>query len=202
MNSEQTTENAPETKRVKTVPWYGDLRLYLLLFLVILGFMLKAICGPEGFYGFGVGEKVTAPEFAVADLDGKKVNLSDFKGKVVFLHFWRSDCAPCRRELPHIQSMFRKLENRDDFIVMAIANDETVAVTKEQIEKQDRKNVEPLTFPIYHDPTGEVAALYHVQAFPTTYLIDRAGRIHEYFPQERNWEEKREMGILLDLLEQ
>lgn len=202
MDLEQNTKNATEPKPAKTVPWYGDFRLYLLLFLVILAFMFKAMCGRSGFYGFGVGEKITAPEFTVADLDGKKVSLSDFKGKVVFLHFWRSDCAPCRRELPHIQQMYRRLENRGDFVIMAIANDETVGKTKEQIEKQNRKNTEPLTFPIYHDPTGEITALFKVEAFPATYLIDREGRIHDYFPQERNWEEKREVTMILDLLEQ
>ena len=54
-----------------------------------------------------------AIDFTLADLEGVKVKLSDYKGKVVFLNFWATWCPPCRREMPSMQELHEKLKKKD-----------------------------------------------------------------------------------------
>ena len=53
-----------------------------------------------------------APDFTLKDLNGNRVSLSDFKGKVVVLNFWATWCGPCRVEIPHIDALYQKYKDQ------------------------------------------------------------------------------------------
>ncbi|MDP8224011.1 MAG: TlpA disulfide reductase family protein [Candidatus Lernaella stagnicola] len=184
----------------KANPWYADFRMYLLIFIVLTVFMLKAVF--SGSPTASCGTPSVAADFRVAGLDGKEVHLSDLKGKVVFLNFWATWCKPCIRELPSIQNLQKRYGARDDFAIVAVSVDE--GPTKELKDFLDgfnrRTAVEPLSFPVFHDPKGETAAAYHVSGFPTTFLIDRDGQIHRRFIGPRHWGDKHFLAMLDELL--
>lgn len=111
-----------------------------------------------------------APDFSLETLEGEVLSLSDFKGKKVFLNFWATWCPPCRAEMPDIQ----KFSEDEDVVVLAINLTHTEdSLTTVDTFIQDRG----FTFPVLIDKNGEVAELFRVQAYPTSYMIDSNGTI-------------------------
>ncbi|MDR3700114.1 MAG: tetratricopeptide repeat protein [Candidatus Sulfopaludibacter sp.] len=111
-----------------------------------------------------------APEFRLKDLKGAGVALSDFKGKVVLLDFWATWCGPCREEMPDFEKIHQELASKDVTVLALDANEprDTVAGF---IQK------EKYTFPVLLSEGTDVVARYSVNAFPTTFAIDKSGRI-------------------------
>lgn len=116
-----------------------------------------------------------APGFELLDLTGAPVNLSDFKGKIVFLNFWASWCPPCREEMPHMQSFYEK--NKENGIEIVAVNLTNLDVGQQAIEQfvQDYG----LTFPVLLDENGYVGMMYETMTIPTSYVLDTEGRIFQ-----------------------
>ena len=112
-----------------------------------------------------------APEFALKDSDGKVVHLSDYRGKVVLLDFWATWCGPCKIEIPWFMELQRA--NKDKGLeVLGVAMDD-----------DGWESVKPFLADLgvnYRVVMGndQTAQLYGgVDALPTTFLIDRSGKI-------------------------
>jgi peroxiredoxin len=116
-------------------------------------------------------ERKPAPDFTLKDADGKPVRLSDFRGKVVLLDFWATWCGPCKIEIPWFVEMQRS--NRDrGFEVLGVAmDDEGWEVVKPFITSIG-VNYRVM---VGDDPTAQ--SYGGVDALPTTFLIDRSGKI-------------------------
>jgi peroxiredoxin len=111
------------------------------------------------------------PDFTGTTLDGRKITLSDFRGKnPVVLNFYADFCGPCRREFPHLKELDEKLSGRG-LRVIAVAMDEDRA-TAANIPTENR-----VRFPVVFDPKGGIADRYGVQAIPHTVVIDREGKV-------------------------
>jgi peroxiredoxin len=110
-----------------------------------------------------------APDFALTDLEGKEVRLSDLRGKVVLIDFWATWCPPCREELPHIQRLHEQLES-EGLVVLALATDRDPAKVRSFVSHHG------FTFTVL-PVNPRVAATYRVRGIPTVYLVDREGRI-------------------------
>ena len=110
-----------------------------------------------------------APAFTLVNLEGKKVSLSDYKGRPVIVNFWATWCAPCKLEMPWFQE-FRNKYSGQGFEILGIAEDEA---PKDEIEKTAKKiNV---SYPILLTD-GKVAPAYGgVDQLPTSFYIDRKG---------------------------
>ena len=121
----------------------------------------------------GSSEQTQAADFTVFAADGTQVKLSDMKGKPVVLNFWASWCPPCREEMPAFETVFKKEGVEISFIMVNLTDgaDET----KESAEKYIKEN--KFTFPIYFDLQAEASDAYSIRYVPTTYFIDREGRI-------------------------
>jgi len=120
----------------------------------------------------GIVEGKRAPDFELTDLNGDKVRLSEYKGMPVLLNFWASWCPPCKKEMPHMESIYKKY--KDEFAILA------VNVTTSEKKKEDvNKFIEEykLTFPIPMDEKGEVFHQYEVMGYPTSFFIDSDGII-------------------------
>ncbi|WP_085992652.1 peroxiredoxin family protein [Oceanobacillus senegalensis] len=111
-----------------------------------------------------------APDFELTTLDGENVRLSDYRGKRVMINFWATWCPPCRAEMPDMQKLYEK----EDVVILA--------VNLRSTEKNDEVVIDfvkeyGLSFPIPMDVENEVASMFEVNAYPTSYLIDSEGRI-------------------------
>ena len=130
-------------------------------------------------------DRVEAPDFTLVDQFGEEHKLSDYKGKVVFLNFWATWCPPCREEMPDIEALYKEYgENSEDLIILSVANPKT----KDNPNNND-KTIEEVTkfmedngysYPALMDTTGDVLLQYYITAFPTTFMIDREGRVIGY----------------------
>jgi thiol-disulfide isomerase/thioredoxin len=121
-----------------------------------------------------------APDFAVQDLAGKQVKLSDFRGKVVFLNFWATWCPPCRAEMPSMQRVYEKYKDKIAF--MAVDMQEKKDKVAPFVQK------EGYTFPIYLDERGAAAMMYGIQSIPTTFIVDKQGNIAAAAIGAREWD--------------
>lgn len=111
-----------------------------------------------------------APAFTLTDLDGETHHLMDFHGRPIIINFWATWCPPCREEMPDLQRVYEQYQ-ADDLVILAINNDEPPQVIREFVEEHD------LTFLMLLDETNVVTRLYEVQSYPSTFFIDRSGRI-------------------------
>jgi len=118
----------------------------------------------------GADVAAPAPSFELAG-DRNPVRLADYRGKVVYLDFWASWCGPCRKSFPWMNAMHQRYKDQG-LVVLAVNLDK-------DRELSDRfLAATPAKFTIAYDPEGKTATAYRVKGMPSSYLIDREGRIH------------------------
>ena len=108
--------------------------------------------------------------FTVKDENGKIINVSGLKGKVVFINFWASWCPPCRAEFPSIQKFFEKYRSIDELVFLTVNLDEDLDAGKMYLEKE--KFTVPFLF-----PNGNIPKVYFSGSLPTTVILDKTGKI-------------------------
>lgn len=125
-----------------------------------------------------------APAFSLADLEGKTISSTTLKGQVLLINFWATWCAPCRQEMPALDSLHKEFKGKG-LTVIGISIDSDLSPIKEFIAGAKT------SFQILHDPEMKCHDTYKVFAYPTTFLVDRQGIIQKYWlgPQEWNSEE-------------
>jgi peroxiredoxin len=140
-----------------------------LALLIIAGCLLAPVAFAADEHP-GVGD--AAPDFTAKNLLTRdKVTLSQLQGKLVFLTFWASWCAPCRKEVPVLERVQRKL-GKERVAVLAVSFRDN---NEQQLVKWARDNGLQLT--LLSDWNGRIARQYGVQAIPHLYIIGRDGRI-------------------------
>ena len=113
-----------------------------------------------------------APVLKLNDTDGTLHDLAQLKGKVVLVNFWATWCPPCRREMPSMQRLKDALAG-EAFEVLAVdvgEDADTILAFTSQLDVQ-------LRFPILLDTRSQVMQAWQVAGLPTTFLVDRQGRI-------------------------
>lgn len=140
-----------------------------LLLLLALSLMTSLMLAPTSVRALEAGER--APDFAAPALDGKgTVSLAQYRGKVVYLDFWASWCAPCLKAIPEIEAMRKDLAS-DGFQVVAVNLDTTPKKALRLLAKN------PIGYPSASDPKGRLPKQFGVDTMPTSYLIDGEGVI-------------------------
>ena len=112
-----------------------------------------------------------APDFALKDSNGATVKLSDYKGKAVLLDFWATWCGPCKIEIPWFTEFEQTYKNRG-FAVLGVSMDEDGWEVVKPYLQEHRVNYRVV---LGNDEVGQ--AFGGVDSLPTTFLIDRSGRI-------------------------
>ena len=129
-------------------------------------------------HAVSVGEP--APRLEAQDQSGAWQRLDSFKGKVVYIDFWASWCAPCRRSMPALDRLRTQWSN--DLIVVGVNVDSEKPDALAFLKKT------PVKFPIVFDPEGSWASRFDAPGMPTGYLIDRDGIVRHvnvgYQPSE------------------
>jgi len=128
-------------------------------------------------------------------MDGKVVQLSDYKGKVVLLDIWASWCGPCRQEMPFLIETDNLYRDRG-LVILAINIDKDIENVRKFISSLETNPA----FPVILDKDARIPQLYQVKGMPTTVLIDRNGVIryqHVGFKSEKKDEYLEEINTLL-----
>ncbi|MGH8095400.1 MAG: TlpA family protein disulfide reductase [Chthoniobacterales bacterium] len=140
-------------------------QLILTLVAILLGFCR------ETFAADPKPSPIPAPGWQLQDLEGKSINLSDFKGKVVVLNFWATWCPPCREEIPDLVSL-QKQYAPQGLVVLGISLDTggpaRVAALAKKLE---------INYPILMGNAKISAAYGGIRGLPTTFIIDRKGNV-------------------------
>jgi len=113
-----------------------------------------------------------APALKLKDLDGRLHDLAQLKGKVVLINFWATWCPPCRREMPSMERLAQAFKDKP-FVVLAV----DVGEDPDTIEAFNSELDTVPTFPILLDTRSHVMRAWKVAGLPTTFLVDKQGRI-------------------------
>ena len=113
-----------------------------------------------------------APALALPDLEGRVHDLAALRGKVVLINFWATWCPPCRREMPSMERLQQALPG-EPFVVLAVdvgEDGDTIEAFTSQLDTVP-------AFPILLDTRSRTMQAWKVAGLPTTYLVDKQGRI-------------------------
>lgn len=159
--------------------WFTDTRRFALLLISVLmlggawifasrDFTARAALGntPVPRVGF------PAPDFELDSLTGAQIKLSELRGQVVVVNLWASWCAPCRAEMPAIETIYQQYKDRGLAVV-------AINTTFQDSESAARQFLDQLgvTFPVALDRDGAASRRYYLQAMPSTFFVKRDGTI-------------------------
>lgn len=129
-----------------------------------------------GFYQPKLEEAIAPKEvssslyFEMLDADGNSVELSDLKGKVVFINFWATWCPPCIAEMPSIQKMYDKVRDDEEIVVLTV---EVQGAKEKAMKFMERKNMD---LPVVYPNTAIPEEIFQ-GSLPTTVIFDKDGNI-------------------------
>ena len=112
-----------------------------------------------------------APSESFKDSAGKTITLNAFRGKTVVLNLWATWCPPCVQEMPSLDRLSKAL-NGQEFAVVALSQDYAASVAASYFAAHRMENLAP-----YFDERASVARALGAQGLPTTFIIDRDGRV-------------------------
>ena len=174
---------------------------HTIILLVIYSLLASGVWAAEqtlpklGFQLNKISEPFDAPDFNLQDMDEITYSLKDFHGKVLLINFWATWCPPCRREMPSMERLYQTMKGTD-FIVIAI----------NQFESQDHVfsymgelGTDP-SFPILFDLESRISGVYKVEGIPTTYLVDKKGKVRYRAVGGREFDHPEIETIIRDLL--
>lgn len=132
-----------------------------------------------------------APDFTVTNLEGEPVRLSDHHGKVVLLNVWATWCGPCLEEMPSMQRLYESLEG-EDFEILAVSIDAPLG-QRDVFGRLGGDLAEfaanlGLTFPILHNPSGDIQQTYQTTGVPESFVIGRDGIIYKKVAGGTQWD--------------
>jgi peroxiredoxin len=169
----------------------------LLILAVVAGLLFLFLIAKEGPRSNKIiQEGDHAPEFRLSALDGRQVGLSDYRGKVVMVHFWATWCPPCVEELPVLDRMYRGLPGRD-IEVLAVSVDEGGAGSVISFLKKNA-----VSLPVLLDPGASVAHSYGTFKFPETYILDRSGIVRYKVIGQADWSNPGNVKAISDMIDQ
>ena len=130
-----------------------------------------------------------ASDFLLHAARGGEHRLRDTRGSVVLVNFWATWCPPCVEEIPSMNRLAERYEKRD-FQIMSVnfmESAETILTFMEQVD---------VDFPVLLDPQGATSHAWNVFAFPTSFLLDRSGRIRYSVNSAIDWNEEEVISVI------
>jgi peroxiredoxin len=166
--------------------------------LMPLTLCLISLCtyaGPPAQTLTPIEPRPPAPDFELADIDGNRYKLSDLRGKVVIVNFWATWCPPCRQEMPSMQRAWEQL--REERILMLAIN---VGEDEDSVFMFTADT--PIEFPLLLDPDGKATKQWPVIGLPSTFAVDREGRIAYQAIGGREWDDPKLLNPIRALAHQ
>jgi thiol-disulfide isomerase/thioredoxin len=138
--------------------------------ILIRGLMKVGLFQPDVSQTIKVNEVSDLPEIVFENSDGETINLSDQKGKVVFINFWATWCPPCIAEMPSINDLQEKLKDNKNIVFIMVDTDHDFSRSVLFVKKHQ------FTFPVYQANSAIPANLLG-SAIPTTVIFDKKGKM-------------------------
>lgn len=140
-------------------------------------------------------EAFIAPEFELPTLQGGKIKLSDYRGKVLFINFWATWCATCKVEMPSMEKLYQRFREYD-FEMLTISVDKDLSLISPFIKEYN------LSFPVLLDPDSKVAKRdYKTTGVPETFVVDKNGIIVHKAIGPRDWANDETMEAFAQLIQ-
>jgi peroxiredoxin len=114
-------------------------------------------------------ERRQQADFTLEDLHWTKWTLKDLSGKVVVVNFWATWCPPCRKEMPDLETLYKRFKDRG-LVVLAISDEDAPKVRPFVTEQK-------VSYPILLDPGRKVNKLFEVEGIPKSFVYDRSGKL-------------------------
>ena len=133
-------------------------------------------------------------DFTLPDIQGKLVRLSDLRGQPVLINLWATWCYPCREEMPSMNALYKDYSTKG-LVMLAIAMDEEGKAVVAPFMQAYR-----LTFSVLLDPQNMLGTRLQVPGIPTSYLLDKRGRIVGFEIGARDWNSYQIRRLLDQLL--
>ncbi len=124
--------------------------------------------------------------------NGNRVNLADYKGRVIFLNFWATWCPPCVGEMPGIQKLYDTYKTNSDVAFLLVSNEQPEAVQKFMDKKE-------YSIPVF-TAINQVPRIFYSKTIPATYVISKSGKIAVKENGAVNWGGEKMASIINDLL--
>jgi thiol-disulfide isomerase/thioredoxin len=159
-----------------------------LLALLVLLLPLSALSG-----GLKAVQGRATPGLAFSLASGQTLEMGALKGKVVLVNFWATWCPPCRKEMPSMDRL-DKMETGRPFTIVAVDVKEAEDLVERFLEEM------PLGFPVALDPEGKLAAAWKAFVYPTSFLVDKAGRIRYSLNGTLEWDEPEVVDLIERLM--
>ena len=132
-------------------------------------------------------------DFTLPFLSGGSAALSAYRGKVVILNFWATWCPPCRAEMPSMETLYQRFKDQG-LEILAVDSGEEILTVRQFIRRNG------YTFPVMLDRDSRVSDTYGIQAIPTTYILDREGKIIGSIVGSLSWDNPRVIAAIDALL--
>jgi cytochrome c biogenesis protein CcmG, thiol:disulfide interchange protein DsbE len=133
-------------------------------------------------------------DFTLPDVQGHLVRLADLRGRPVLINIWATWCSPCREEMPSMNALYKDYSAKG-LAMVAIATDVGgKAVVAPFMQAHG------LTFPVLLDPQNMVGTQLQVPGIPTSYLLDKRGRVIGLVIGERDWNSRKMRHLVEQLL--
>jgi peroxiredoxin len=127
------------------------------------------------------GEELSAPVFSLPDMNGQKVDLVSFKGKVIILEFWATWCGPCREEIPVLNQLFRKYRDKGLVVIGISLDRKEPQEVKKFLDQMQVDYINVMGGEEVLEKYSQIAKLGPIRAIPATFVIDRKGEICHKF---------------------
>lgn len=182
-----TAEPLPSEDKSPTPPpaqrSWSVIILWTLPALVILAVLAYGLLTRESEDTTLTAPRVGKPlaDFTLPDLQGRPMQLTALRGKVVFVNIWATWCPPCIEEMPTIQQLYERLHPRG-LEVLAVSLDALGAQVVTPFMQSRR-----LTFPALLDLKSSLQRLYHTTGVPESFIVDRQGLLVEKIVGPRDW---------------
>ncbi|MEM7415205.1 MAG: TlpA disulfide reductase family protein [Gemmatimonadota bacterium] len=146
----------------------------------------------------------TAPAFTALNMDGDEVELADYLGDyVVLVNIWATWCPPCVEEMPSMERLYAEFPG-EAFEILAVSVDAPIG----QVDRREMAGGDVaafaeqfgLTFPILHDPEGDIEDIYQTTGVPESFLIGKDGLIHKKVAGETAWDAPANVELIRRLV--
>ena len=126
-------------------------------------------------------EPAPLPDASFTDADGAEHTLADFRGRGIVLNLWATWCVPCVKEMPALETLAGTIG--DGIVLLPLSSDRGGKATVERFYTQHGI----VKLPIWLDPKGAAARAWGARGLPTTYIIDREGRVKAKLEGGADW---------------